>query len=204
MNLDLNGKRAIVCGSTRGIGRATAHELAALGASVVLLARNEKKLEEVVKELPSPHGQEHRYLVADFSNPEQVESVISEFVRESMAHILINNTGGPPGGEAIDADNASFLKAFEAHLICNQILVRALVPGMRAEGYGRIGNIISTSVRAPTRGLGVSNTTRGAVANRAKTLSMELGPFGITVHTVLPGATDTDRLEEIMRATAEK
>jgi len=194
----------MVCDSTRGIGKATAHEVAALAATVVLLARNEDRLAGFSKELPTPHGQRHEYLVADFSTPDQVELVITQFARESTAHILINNTGGPPGGDAIDAEPEAFIKAFQAHLICNQILVRALVPGMKKERYGRIINIISTSVKMPIRGLGVSNTIRGAVGNWAKTLSFELGSHGITVNNVLPGATETDRLEEIMRATAEK
>lgn len=204
MNLDLIGKHAVVCGSTRGIGKATALELAALGASVTLLARNEERLKNVLATLPVREGQQHHYRIADFTFPDQVESVISQLAETTTAHILINNTGGPPGGDAIDADPEDFLRAFEAHLICNQVLTRALVPGMKKDGYGRIINIISTSVKAPIRGLGVSNTIRGAVANWAKTLSLELGPYGITVNNVLPGSTDTDRLEEVMRINAEK
>jgi 3-oxoacyl-[acyl-carrier protein] reductase len=202
MNLDLTGKRAVVCGSTQGIGKATAIELALLGAHVTLIARDEDKLKGVVKEL-NPTGQ-HNYLVADFSSPETLKQKITEFAAKNPIHILINNTGGPPGGQAIDAQQEDFVKAFSNHLLCNQILVQAVVPSMKKEKYGRIINIISTSVKIPIRGLGVSNTIRGAVANWSKTLSLELGPFGITVNNVLPGATMTGRLESIINTNAQK
>lgn len=204
MDLDLKGKRALVCGSTRGIGKAIAIELALLGADITLLARNETRLSSSVKELSRGTSQRHEYLVADFDDPENVREVITAYAKKDVAHILINNTGGPPGSRAIDAHPESFIKAFSAHLLCNQILVQALVPGMRKAGYGRVINVISTSVKIPIPGLGVSNTIRGAVANWAKTLSLELGPDGITVNNVLPGATTTDRLEEIIRQKAEK
>ena len=202
MNLDLTGKRAVVCGSTQGIGKASAIELALLGASITLIARDEDKLKAVVKEL-NPKGQ-HSYLVADFSSPETLKQKITEFVAKNPVHILINNTGGPPGGQAIEAQPEDFVKAFSNHLLCNQILVQALVPSMKKEKFGRIINIISTSVKIPIRGLGVSNTIRGAVANWSKTLSLELGPFGITVNNVLPGATMTGRLESIINTNAQK
>ncbi len=204
MNLDLRGKRAVVGGSTQGIGKASAIELALLGATVTLLSRNEQVLKAVVKELPTPAGQVHDYLVADFNNPDQLKSVIEKFVKNNPVQILINNTGGPPAGQAIDASPEEFIKAFTSHLICNQILVQALVEGMKHAGYGRIINIISTSVKIPLKGLGVSNTTRGAVANWSKTLSIELAPFGITVNNVLPGSTMTGRLDSLIKSKAEK
>lgn len=204
MNLDLKGKRAVVCGSTQGIGKASAIELALLGADVTLVARNEESLKSTLKELPSINGQQHNYLVADFGFPDQLKETIGRFVKDNNVHILINNTGGPPAGQAIDASPEEFIKAFSSHLICNQIMVQAVVPAMKAAGYGRIINIISTSVKVPLRGLGVSNTTRGAVANWAKTLSFELGSFGITVNNVLPGTTMTGRLDSIIRNKAEK
>jgi 3-oxoacyl-[acyl-carrier protein] reductase len=202
MNLDLTGKRAIVCGSTQGIGKASAIELALMGASVTLIARDEEKLKNVIGEL-IPKGQ-HNYIVADFSSPEILKQKVTEFTAKNPVHILINNTGGPPGGQAIDAQTEDFVKAFSNHLLCNQILVQAVVPSMKKEKFGRIVNIISTSVKIPIRGLGVSNTIRGAVANWSKTLSLELGPFGITVNNVLPGATMTGRLESIINTNAKK
>lgn len=204
MDLNLNGKRALVCGSTRGIGKAIAIELALLGASVTLVARNERALQDTAKELRLSEGQRHEYLVADFNFPDNLRAVVKGYVSKTDAQILVNNTGGPPGGQAIDADTQDFLNAFAAHLLCNQILTQALVPGMKKAGFGRVINIISTSVKIPIRGLGVSNTIRGAVANWSKTLSLELAPFGITVNNVLPGATLTDRLLDINRVKAEK
>jgi len=202
MNIDLNGKRAMVCGSTAGIGLACAHELASLGASVTLVARNEQKLAGVKAGLPAG---DHQHIAADFSDPAAVRSAANEALERAGAHhILINNTGGPPGGRAIDAGPDEFVRAFSAHLVCNQHLAQAMVPGMREAGYGRIINIISTSVKAPIPGLGVSNTIRGAVASWAKTLANELGPDGITVNNVLPGFTDTDRLGELFSAKAKK
>ena len=204
MDLDLRGKRAVVCGSTRGIGKAIAIELALLGASVTLFARDEQRLQASVSQLQSSANQRHEYLVGDFNFPETIERIAGEYAERNVVHVLVNNTGGPPAGSAIDATSDDFLKAFTAHLLCNQILVQAFVGGMKRDGYGRIINIISTSVKIPIRGLGVSNTIRGAVANWAKTLSLELGQFGITVNNILPGATMTGRLEEVNRAKAEK
>lgn len=204
MDLSLAGKSAMVCGSTQGIGRASAHELALLGAEVTLVARNETRLREVVASLPSTHGQHHDYLVADFGEPQTLKARLTDRASMKSYHILINNTGGPPAGPAIDATLEAFQAAFSAHLLCNQILVQALVPGMKNLGYGRIINIISTSVKIPINGLGVSNTIRGAVANWSKTLSLELGSFNITVNNVLPGATMTGRLESIIENKASK
>jgi len=204
MNLDLKGKRALVGGSTQGIGKASAIELAQLGANITLLARNEDSLKQTLTELPTQLGQKHSYLIADFNFPNQLKMVVGNYAKENTIDILINNTGGPPAGQAIDATPDEFIKAFTAHLICNQILVQAVVPGMKQSGYGRIINIISTSVKIPIKGLGVSNTTRGAVANWAKTIATELAPFGITVNNVLPGTTMTGRLDSIIKNKAEK
>ncbi|GIV37371.1 MAG: 3-oxoacyl-ACP reductase [Cyclobacteriaceae bacterium] len=205
MNLDLTGKNALVCGSTQGIGRAAAIELANLGASVTLFARNTEKLKETLADLPVLHRQQqHNFLAADFHWPDQVGKTIDDYASAQTIHILVNNTGGPPGGTAIDATIDDYRMAFNSHLICNQLITQALVPGMKKEGYGRIINIISTSVKMPIRGLGVSNTIRGAVASWAKTLSLELAPFGITVNNVLPGATQTGRLDSLISTRAAK
>ena len=205
MNLDLKGKTALVGGSTEGIGLAIAHELAALGVNITLIARNEAKLKKVAGSLQKEDGQQHQYLVADYNFPDVLEEVISEYVKRTPEiHILVNNTGGPPPGQAIDASPEDFLSAFKQHLICNQVLVQAVVPVMKKNKYGRIINIISTSVKMPIPGLGVSNTIRGAVASWSKTLSGELASFGITVNNVLPGPTKTGRLDNIVRSNAEK
>ncbi|MGC4020591.1 MAG: SDR family oxidoreductase [Cyclobacteriaceae bacterium] len=204
MDLNLKGKLALVCGSTQGIGKAAAIELAELGATIVLLARDENKLKSTLDELPTAQGQKHNFLIADFSFPDQVKSTIQKFALTNDVHILINNTGGPPAGQAIDAATDDFLKAINAHLICSQILVQACVPAMKKNKYGRIVNIISTSVKIPIKGLGVSNTVRGAMASWSKTLSLELAPFGITVNNILPGSTKTGRIESLVQTRAQK
>jgi 3-oxoacyl-[acyl-carrier protein] reductase len=200
MDINLKDKKAFVCGSTQGIGRAAALELAHLGASIVLLARNEDSLKRVKDELDVTQNQRHDYIVADFSAPDELKISVAEYLEAnpSPIHILVNNTGGPPAGKAIDAKPEEFLSAFQAHLICNQILVQSLVEGMKTGKYGRIINVISTSVKQPIPNLGVSNTIRGAVASWAKTLAGELGEFGITVNNVLPGSTWTGRIESII------
>lgn len=203
MNLDLTGKTAVVCGSTQGLGYASAVELALLGCSVVLMARNEEKLKEVIKTLSQLNGQTHQYLVADFADNNAVKASIDGFVKNNTVHILVNNTGGPAGGTALNARPEEFLSAFNSHLINNQHLTQAVVPGMKAAGFGRIINIISTSVKSPIAGLGVSNTIRAAVANWAKTLATELCPFGITVNNVLPGFTKTVRADYVISSKAK-
>lgn len=198
----LSGLNALVCGSSQGIGRACAVEFARLGARVTLLARNAEALESVRASLP---GAGHAVAVADFADPESVRSAAAqELAGMGTFHILLNNTGGPPGGPILDATPDDFLRAFRAHLINNHLLVQSVVPGMKRAGYGRILNVISTSVKQPIPGLGVSNTIRGAVASWAKTLSGELGPFGITVNNLLPGFTRTQRLFSLLEDRARK
>ncbi len=205
MDLNLSGKTALVCGSSDGIGKAAAHELARMGARIILLARNREKLETVRKELSTSHDQKHEILVADFDDPISVEHVVSQFLgKRNTVNILVNNTGGPPAGPAHLADLEEYVTAFRRHLLCNQILAKLILPGMKESSYGRIVNVISTSVKAPLPNLGVSNTIRGAVANWSKTLSYELGEYGITVNNVLPGATETGRLGNIIENKSKK
>lgn len=205
MDKILNGKTALVCGSTQGIGKATALRLAEMGANIVLIARDINKLETVQKELSTTNEQKHQYISADFSNPAELKEIIEGFLKKNEPiHILVNNTGGPKGGPIKDAAPEEFLAAFNQHLICNHILAQAIYPGMIQAGYGRIINIISTSVKQPLPNLGVSNTIRGAVANWSKTLANELGQYGITVNNVLPGATNTIRLQSIAETKSEK
>ena len=204
MNLSLEGKNAIICGSTQGIGLAIAEELALLGANCTLIARNEEALKEAIQNLDIALRQQHNYLVADFSQPDQLRNVINEYVKDNKVHILINNTGGPPAGPVIEATEEAFLNALNQHLICNHILAKAVVPSMKKEGYGRIINIISTSVKIPLKNLGVSNTTRGAVASWAKSMANELAQYNITVNNVLPGFTTTKRLSSLIENIAKR
>ncbi|HLS83708.1 MAG TPA: SDR family oxidoreductase [Arenimonas sp.] len=199
MELNLAGRHALVCGASEGIGRAAAEALAGLGADVTVLARREDVLAEVAATLPRPQaGQRHGHLAADSSDSDGLGAAVAALAGERPVHILVNNTAGPPGGSAHEAEPERYLAVFRQHLIANQILLQAVLPGMTAAGWGRIVNVISTSVKEPIANLGVSNTIRGAVANWAKTLAGELGPRGITVNNVLPGYTRTRRLEQIL------
>ncbi len=202
MNLDLTGKNALVCGSSRGIGKAIAVELSQLGANITLTARNEEALMEALKELDISRGQKHDFILADFSKPDELKELVQHQLRDTTYQILINNTGGPKPGNIVDATPEQFEAAFRNHLVCNHVLASLLIPGMKNSGYGRIINVISTSVKVPIKGLGVSNTIRAAVANWSKTMANELAPFGITVNNILPGATGTDRLQEVIRGIA--
>ncbi len=205
MDLSLENKFAWVCGSTQGIGKACALELANMGATVTLIARNETELQRVKAELNSSFKQQHSVIVADFSKPDDLRLQLQLHLKSNAApHILINNTGGPASGTIVDAKADEFLSAFNNHLICNHILAQAVLQGMKDAKFGRIVNIISTSVKQPLKNLGVSNTIRAAVANWSKTLATEVAPFGITVNNVLPGATNTLRIKNILDARSQK
>jgi 3-oxoacyl-[acyl-carrier protein] reductase len=203
MNINFEDKHALVCGASRGIGLASAQQMAAQGAHLTLVARKPETLAPAVESLATHHGQQHRYLALDFDDLETVEKSVAELLTERTVQILVNNAGGPPGGPIIKANEGDFLVPFRRHLLCSQLLSSLLIPGMRESGYGRIINIVSTSVREPIPGLGVSNTIRGAVASWAKTLAAELGPDQITVNNVLPGFTETERLESLIANRAQ-
>ena len=204
MELSLTNKTAVICGSSQGIGFAAAIELANLGTNCILLARNEKSLQLAVEQLPTTSGQKHHYAVADFTDTAAVYTVINEITASQPIHILINNSGGPKAGPISAAAGSEFSEAFQQHLINNQNLVNAVLPGMRKDNYGRIINIISTSIKTPLAGLGVSNTIRAAVAAWAKTLANEIGAYNITVNNILPGLTETARLTSLLTGSAEK
>lgn len=204
MDLDLTGKHALVCGASQGIGLATAQALADLGADVTLLARREERLRELAASLASDKGQTHGWIAVDSADTGTLRAKAQALVSGKPVHILVNNSGGPPPGTVHGADIAAFEAAYRQHLIANHVLAEAVIPGMERDGYGRIVNVISTSVKEPLQGLGVSNTTRWAVASWAKTLATELAPRGITVNNVLPGSTETPRIEQIIDNTASK
>ncbi len=204
--IDLSGFRALVGGATQGIGKAIAIQLARAGAEVWIIGRNEEKLNKTLAELRQ-HGKTGEYLVADYDLPASVAHAIDSFFKHhpgKVFHILVNNTGGPAPGPLIEAEVDELIKAFNRHVISFHTITTRLVKGMITAGYGRIINIVSTSVYEPIPGLGVSNTIRGAVASWAKTLSFELAPFGITVNNVLPGYTKTERLTELANYLAKE
>jgi 3-oxoacyl-[acyl-carrier protein] reductase len=204
LRLDLKGRTALVCGASRGIGKACAGALAAQGATVVIAARTEGDLAGTVAALPADAGQAHGHLAIDLGDTDGVRAHAQALVeRVGPIEILVNNSGGPPGGTASGAAPAQFEDAFRQHLLAAQVLLQAVQAGMEERGFGRVINIISTSVKQPIPGLGVSNTIRGAVANWSKTIARELAPFGITVNNVLPGFTDTERLHYFFGQRAE-
>ena len=203
MDISLKGKFAVICGSSQGIGLAAAKELAINGANCILIARNPEALQAAIKQLEVKGDQHHQWVAVDFSDNKAVEEAIKKIVDKQHIEILVNNTGGPKAGPIIEASTDAFEHAFRQHLINNQILARTVVPGMKDAGYGRIINIISTSVKTPLANLGVSNTIRLAVASWAKTLANEIGQFNITVNNVLPGLTQTQRLDELVKHTAD-
>ena len=205
MTQPLVGKRAWVCGSTQGIGKACAERLARDGASVTLIARNREALAIIADSLDRSAAQSHDFFLADFTDWRSLQQIATKRAHETgPVHILINNTGGPPAGRATEANPEDYIRAFEMHLVCNQVLLQAVVNGMAEQEFGRIVNIISTSVVTPIRGLGVSNTIRGAVANWGRTVADELGPFGITCNNILPGFTDTARLQSLLQGRADR
>tara|TARA_B100001057_G_scaffold245279_2_gene245582 strand:- start:1265 stop:2050 length:786 start_codon:yes stop_codon:yes gene_type:complete len=204
MELDLKNKTAIVCGGTQGIGLGIAKEFSNQGIKLIIIARNKKKIESCVKSFKNPS--KHSYICVDFSNILNFENKLTEYFKKHkpQVDILINNTGGPKGGLIQDAKKEEFSVAFNMHVICNQILTSHVLPNMKKSKFGRIINIISTSVKIPINGLGVSNTIRGAVANWSKTLANEVGEFNITVNNILPGFTDTPRLSHLMESLSKK
>jgi 3-oxoacyl-[acyl-carrier protein] reductase len=203
--LDLTHKNAIVCGSTSGIGQATAIVLANLGANITLIARNEEKLAIMANELDNKLGQKHDYMVADFLQPEQLKTQVDSYLADKKTiHILINNTGGPPKGEANTAKVSDIQAAFAQHLICNHLLTQAVVSGMKKVAYGRIINITSYEAKEPVGARGISATMRGAISNWAKTMANELGRYGITVNNILPGVVQTRRLSYRIQEEIEK
>mgnify|MGYP000008561057 CR=1 FL=1 len=201
--MNLSGKTAAVAGGTGGIGMASAIAMSNLGASIILISRNEEKLKRTISLLDTSKNQQHHYLIADFSQSDSLDN-LCESLNKHNIDILLNNTGGPAGGPITNANPEEFINTFNQHLIANHKITQAVLPNMKNRPYGRIINVISTSVKAPLNGLGVSNTIRGAVANWAKTMANELGQFNITVNNVLPGATNTGRLNEIFEAKSKK
>lgn len=202
MDLSLKNKTALICGSTQGIGLAIAKELALLGADCILFARNEKSLQEKCSTLDQSQGQQHRYAVADFTDTAKVHEAVQQLLKEHTIHILVNNTGGPAPGLIQHATSEQFLQAFQQHIINYQQLAQSVLPGMKVSGYGRIINVVSTSVKIPIPKLGVSNTIRAATAGWAKTLSLEVAAAGITVNNILPGFIKTGRLESLLKNNA--
>ena len=200
MEINLNGKHALVTGGSKGIGRAIALEFASSGAKVTIVSRDVNELKNCIQELS---GDGHSYIVADFSKSEEALAVIASHVEKYPIDILVNNTGGPPAGAIENAEWSGFVTALEMHLKMSHALVKLVLPSMRQSQFGRIINVISTSVKIPIPGLGVSNTVRGAMASWSKTLASEVAKDGITVNNILPGFVETGRLESLISGKAK-
>ncbi|MCH9743518.1 MAG: SDR family oxidoreductase [Gammaproteobacteria bacterium] len=204
LDLNLYGKKALVCGASQGMGKACAIELADMGADIILLSRNEAKLKKTLTSLSTSKKQKHQYICIGLKHTDALKKAIEPYLESDCAiEILINNSGGPQPGKIQAADIQSFQSAFDSHLKASVLLSQLLIPGMKKAQFGRIINIASTSVKTPLENLGVSNTVRWAVAAWAKTLSYEVAQYGITVNTVLPGSIDTDRMKDMIHVTAE-
>lgn len=200
LNANLDGKLAIVCGSSQGLGAASAHALAAMGARVVCVARNDVQLSGIVSQLP---GKDHAFITCDFSSSSDVDSLAAR-IQEMQVDILVNNAGGPSPSPVESAQRDEYLDAFQVHLLTSMTLTNSVLKGMKERGCGRIINIVSVSGKTPVANLAVSNTVRGAVINWAKTLSNEVASLGITVNNVLPGYTRTSRLEALNANAANR
>ena len=195
MKIDLTGKKALVGGSSKGIGLGIATELAKSGASVCLMARNESRLKEIVAQLPSSNN--HSYLVVDFSKFEDFKIKIEEYVKNNQVDILINNTQGPPAGNSLSKNIDSYQEAFDLLFKSVVHTTSLVIPGMQKNKWGRIINVTSVSVKEPLNYLVLSNSIRSAVVAWAKSLSVDLGPDGITVNSILTGYFDTERIKEL-------
>ncbi len=200
-NMALHDRHALVCGASAGIGRAAALALARMGATITVLARREARLQDLASELLGAGSPRAEILVADMDDRESLLPKVQGLLSRSVVHILINNSGGPPPGRLLDAAEEDFLAAFGRHVLSAHLLVKAVLPGMKKAGWGRIINIISLSVREPIPNLGVSNTVRGAMASWAKSMAAEFPP-GVTINNVLPGYTDTERLRTLKESIA--
>ncbi len=195
MKIDLTGKKALVGGSSKGIGLGIATELANSGACVCLMARNESRLKEIVAQLPSSNN--HSYLVVDFSKFEDFKIKIEEYVKNNQVDILINNTQGPPAGNSLSKNIDSYQEAFDLLFKSVVHTTSLVIPGMQKNKWGRIINVTSVSVKEPLNYLVLSNSIRSAVVAWAKSLSVDLGPDGITVNSILTGYFDTERIKEL-------
>lgn len=203
MNIKLDGKRALVGGASGGIGLAITRELAACGAQVTLMARNEDKLKAAVAELTTAEGQEHAYIVTDFSDYAKHQAIMQAHFAQHEVDILVNNTNGPAAGGVLDKKPEDYQQAFELlfqHAVQTSLLA---LPAMQRKGYGRIINVASMTVKEPSASLVLSNTMRTALVSWNKSLATEVAKDGITANTVLTGFFDTDRLNSLMKGQAE-
>ena len=195
MKIDLAGKKALIGGSSKGIGLGIASQLAESGASVCLMARNKSKLEEIINQLPN--SENHSYLIVDFSNFEEYKIKIEAYLENNQVDILVNNTQGPPAGNSLSKDIDSYQEAFDLLFKSIVYTTSLIVPKMQKNKWGRIINVTSVSVKEPLNYLVLSNSIRSAVVAWAKSLSVDVGKEGVTVNSILTGYFDTERIKEL-------
>lgn len=204
VTIDLSPHRVLVCGASAGIGRACAMALARAGAEITVLARSADKLDALLPELEGVGARGAHAIAVTMDDRVTLRAKVDKHLREhGPFHVLVHNTGGPKAGPLLEKSEDELLATFERHQLTAHMLVRLLLPGMKEAGYGRFINILSTSVREPIDGLGLSNTIRAGMVGWAKTIANELPP-NVTINNVLPGYTDTERLEELKKALAER
>lgn len=204
MEISLVGKKAWVGGATAGIGKAIALQLAACGAEIVLVARNEEKLKTVLTELDSENQQEHTYLVVDYLDHEAYKQKVKAYFQQHTVDILVNNTQGPQGGNLFQKELQDYQEAFDLLFQTAVYTTNLALPSMEKQGFGRIINVSSMTVKEPQDNLVLSNTMRTALVSWAKSLSNAVAKDGITVNSVMTGFFDTDRLHQLTEAQAEK
>jgi len=195
MKIDLSGKKVLIGGSSKGIGLGIAKQLAESGASVCLMARNKSKLEEIVNQLPN--SENHSFLIVDFSNFEEYKIKIEAYLENNQVDILVNNTQGPPAGNSLSKDIDSYQEAFDLLFKSVVYTTSLVIPQMQKNKWGRIINVTSVSVKEPLNYLVLSNSIRSAVLAWAKSLSVDVGKYGVTVNSILTGYFDTERIKEL-------
>ncbi len=204
MEISLLGKNALVGGSSKGVGEAIARQLAASGANVTLMARNETKMKRLITEFDSEQGQKHNYLVVDFSSFEAFKQRISKFFQENTIDILVNNTQGPEAGGALEKNVEDYQQAFDLLFKSVVFTTELALKNMIKNQWGRIINVASISVKEPLSYLALSNSIRAAVVTWAKSLSIDVAKNGITINNVLTGYFDTDRITQLNAKKAKK
>lgn len=204
MKISLKNRKALIGGSTSGIGKAIALQLAASGASVTLMARNEEKLKTQISELPTNENQHHQYLVVDFNDFPAYQKIISDFFKNTSVDILVNNTQGPTAGGAMEKSIADYQQAFDLLFKTVAYTTELALQQMIKNKWGRIINVASVSVKEPLAYLALSNTIRAAVTTWAKTLATDVAQHQITVNNILTGYFDTERIHSLNETKAQQ
>ena len=204
MRIDLDGKKALVGGSTGGIGKAIAIELSKCGADVTLMARDKEKLKKTINELSKNENSNHNYIEVDFNNFNDLKIVTKDFFKKNTIDILINNTQGPPAGGSLEKNVTDYQNSFDLLFKTHVWITSLALKGMTLKKWGRIINVASISVKEPLNYLVLSNSMRAALVTWAKSLSIDVAKNSITVNNILTGYFDTDRIQKLNSEKAKK